>query len=48
MKPNSAFYFRDYGKYDFGQMNLTRKKNKKLKDNFYVKKDGVCVYFFDK
>ncbi len=48
MKPGAVLYFRDYGRYDFGQLNLTRKKNKKLADNFYVKSDGVCVYFFSK
>lgn len=46
MKPGSVLYFRDYGKYDFGQINLSRKKNRKLKENFYVKNDGVRVYYF--
>ena len=48
MKPGSILYFRDYGRYDFGQVNLAGKGNRKLKDNFYVKKDGVCVYYFEK
>lgn len=47
MKPGSYFYFRDYGRYDFGQLNLSRKGNRKLKDNFYAKNDGVCVYYFE-
>jgi hypothetical protein len=47
MKPDSYFYFRDYGRYDFGQLNMSRKGNRKLKDNFYAKNDGVCVYYFD-
>lgn len=46
MKPGSFFYFRDYGRYDFGQLNLSSKGNRKLKDNFYMKNDGVCVYYF--
>lgn len=48
MKPGSFLYFRDYGRYDFGQLNLASKGNRKLKDNFYMKNDGVCVYYFDK
>ena len=48
MKPDSYFYFRDYGRYDFGQLNMSRKGNRKLKDNFYAKNDGVCVYYFDR
>lgn len=48
MKPGSFFYFRDYGRYDFGQLNLSSKGNRKLKDNFYMKNDGVCVYYFEK
>ena len=47
MKPGSFFYFRDYGRYDFGQINMSNKGNRKLKDNFYMKNDGVCVYYFD-
>lgn len=46
MKPGSCFFFRDYGRYDFGQVNMSNKGNRKLKDNFYVKHDGVCVYYF--
>lgn len=47
MKPGSIFYFRDYGRYDFGQLNLARKGNRKVKENFYMKNDGVCVYYFE-
>lgn len=46
MKPGSVLFFRDYGRYDFGQINLSQKKNRKLKENFYVKNDGVRVYYF--
>lgn len=46
MKPGSFLFFRDYGRYDFGQLNLSSKGNRKLKDNFYRKNDGVCVYYF--
>lgn len=47
MKPGSCFFFRDYGRYDFGQVNISNKGNRKLKQNFYVKHDGVCVYYFE-
>lgn len=47
MKPGSFLFFRDYGRYDFGQLNLASKGNRKLKDNFYRKNDGVCVYYFE-
>lgn len=46
MKAGSFLFFRDYGRYDFGQLNLSSKGNRKLKDNFYRKNDGVCVYYF--
>jgi methyltransferase-like protein 6 len=47
MKPGSFLFFRDYGRYDFGQLNLSSKGNRKLRDNFYRKNDGVCVYYFE-
>ena len=47
MKEGSFLFFRDYGRYDFGQLNLSSKGNRKLKDNFYRKNDGVCVYYFE-
>jgi len=47
MKEGSFLFFRDYGRYDFGQLNLASKGNRKLKDNFYRKNDGVCVYYFE-
>jgi methyltransferase-like protein 6 len=31
MKEGSFLYFRDYGKYDFGQVNLSKKGNRKIK-----------------
>ena len=46
MKPGSFLYFRDYGRYDFGQLNLSSKGNRKIRENFYMKNDGVCVYYF--
>lgn len=26
---------------------MSNKGNRKLQDNFYVKHDGVCVYYFE-
>ncbi len=48
MKEDSVIYFRDYGLYDFAQLNFSRKKGRKLKENFYVKHDGTRVYYFSK
>ena len=46
LAPGAILYFRDYGKYDLGQIRLAKKATQKLKDNFYVCADKTRRYYF--
>jgi hypothetical protein len=46
IKSGGVIYFRDYGRYDMGQLRFAKRGNQKLEDNFYVCKDKTRRYYF--
>jgi methyltransferase-like protein 6 len=45
LKPGGKLFIRDYGRHDEAQLRFG--KGSKLADNFYVRQDGTCAYYFD-
>lgn len=47
LKPGGILLFRDYGRYDHAQLQLSQQRNRLLDGNaFYRKQDQTCCYYF--
>ncbi|GMP35152.1 hypothetical protein CsSME_00007722 [Camellia sinensis var. sinensis] len=45
LKPNGYILLRDYAIGDYAQVEL-RKRNQMISENFYVRGDGTCAFYF--
>lgn len=45
LKPDGCVLFRDYAFGDFAQVKL-KEKNRMITENFYVRGDGTCSFYF--
>ena len=46
IKPGGIVFFRDYGRYDMGQLRFAKRGNQKLGENLYVCADKTRRYYF--